>query len=158
MKTLILAFFALLASLAPSLGEPALVAPVAQTISREDLRKTVAHIQKLAREQQAELDAAKLENQNIQSQLEISRVTQISAQSSADILQVEVNEITNDRNNQAQLKDSALTEASKFKDLYHVANGKLWKYRAFAICLFSLAVIWLLFKFTSLGTVVRNLI
>ncbi len=82
--------------------------PAEDTISSEDLKATVAHIQSLAREQQAELDKATAENKAISNELTL-------ANKNTDTLQKQVNQVTDDRNLQAKLKDDALNQLDILK-------------------------------------------
>lgn len=130
MKRLLLSL-CLMASLAfgaPKTATPApallpLPLPVKeQTISNDDLKKTLEHIIDLAKQEQGELDATKTENDNIKKQNLVIQDENVQTKQAlltatnahqealqrADQLQKQVTDLTNDRNNQAKLKDAAL--------------------------------------------------
>lgn len=103
---------------APKKPLPKIEIPVVQAepeITQEDLFKTVEHIQRLAKEQQKELDAAKAENEKIKNELGLASIAHSQAQKEADELQIKVNKVTDDRNLQAKLKDAALDKIDVLK-------------------------------------------
>lgn len=126
-----------------------------QVISKEDLRKTIEHIQQLARAQQEELDQAKLENERIQKDLNDAKVAHREALTNAAVLQQEVNVVTDDRNKQAAEKDKALTDRDYWKQKHSEAVKKLWWWRIWAGGAIGLSgiliILGLLGKFTTWG-------
>lgn len=138
--------------------KPAPVARVVtqtQTITKEDLRKTVEHIQRLARAQQDELDKANTENERIQRELNEAKTAHRQALTDATVLQQDVNRVTDDRNKQAAEKDQALTDRDYWKNKHGEAVKKLWWWRIWAggaiFLSVGLIVMGLLGKFTTWG-------
>lgn len=66
----------------------------AQTVTREDLRRTVVHMQQLAREMQSELDAATVAKLALSNQITALEATLSEAQARADTLQAQLDEQT----------------------------------------------------------------
>lgn len=111
MKSLLIFLF-----LIPLLGFSAQkVTPKSSEFSLENLRLTLIHTQKLVGEQQAALDEAKVETGLLRENLNISHEALISSQGKTDALQIEINKVTDDRNNQATLKDQALNKVEELK-------------------------------------------
>lgn len=138
--------------------KPAPVARVVtqtQTITKEDLRKTVEHIQRLARQQQDELDKANLENERIRQELGATKASHQQALTNGEVLQQQVNVVTDDRNKQAAEKDQALTDRDYWKTKHGEAVKKLWWWRIWAggaiFLSVGLIVMGLLGKFTTWG-------
>ncbi len=126
-----------------------------QTITKEDLRKTVEHIQQLARAQQAELDKANVENEKIRQELGDAKTAHQQALTNGEVLQQQVNSVTDDRNKQAAEKDQALTDRDYWKQKHKEAVAKLWWWRIWAGGAIGLSgiliVMGLLGKFTTWG-------
>ncbi len=135
--------------------------PVARVVSqptaitKEDLRKTVEHIQRLARAQQEELDKANLENERIRAELGNAQVAHREALTNGEVLQQQVNVVTDDRNKQAAEKDQALADRDYWKVKHGEAVKKLWWWRIWAggaiFVGVGLIILGLLGKFTTWG-------
>lgn len=139
---------------------PKIVDSVSESIiSKEDIRKTIEHIQRIAHEQQNELEKATIENNRIKSELTLAKVSQEEAQQSADSLQKEVNDLTDDRNTQAKLKNAALTDRDYWKKKDGEAIGLLWKWRfiSFGLILLIAGYIYLK-KFSPFGPIISKFI
>jgi hypothetical protein len=98
-------------------------------LSKEDLKKYVEGIQRLAKEQQIELDNAKRENDSIKEELGEAKQSHREALTSAQVLQQEVNVLTNDRNNLAIAKEKAEAEKDYWHKKHEEAVSKLWWWR-----------------------------
>ncbi len=140
MKKLLISccLFPILCFAAPKKIAPPVKAPIVEVapepeVSLDDLYKTVEHIQKLAKEQQIELDKAKTENESIKTDLEVATQEYTRAQNDADTLQVQVNKVTDDRNEQARQKDAALDKVDAQKKEITKLTAEIHKLK-FIIC------------------------
>lgn len=112
-----------------------------QPISKEDLRKTLEHIQRLA--QDSELRAITAEDNTVQVQRKLD-----DANRSLGGLQVEVTKLADDRD--AQAKQAAYWEQKHKEAVKKLWWWRLWAGGALALGIGLLAVM-LLTKFTSWG-------
>ena len=94
-------------------------------ITESDLYKTLQHAQEIVHLQAVDLEAAKEENKVVKEELEKAHSANSAAQSNADSLQVKVNEVTDSRNQEASLKDSALDKVDAQKGEISKLNLKV---------------------------------
>lgn len=123
---------------------PALPANPEPTITREDLRRTVEHMQRLAREQQTLLDTARAENERVKVELASAQQSHAAAQKNADTLQREVNDVTRERNKFAE-------DRAYWKQKHGEAVAKLWKWRIAGGLGVALTLFVLVARFTTWG-------
>ncbi|CAN5327161.1 hypothetical protein BH09VER1_BH09VER1_48980 [soil metagenome] len=124
----------------------------AQTVTREDLKKTVAHMQSLAHELQGDLDAATAAKEALATQLGQAEILLADSQSRADDLQAQIDE---QARLQAERLNSALAATAKAEkerdlakaDLVHVL-GRYHFLKLLGAGLFAVIVFLLVWKFS----------
>lgn len=124
----------------------------AQTVTREDLRKTVVHMQQLARELQGDLDAATAGKLALAAQLSKADAALQEAGSRADALQAQIDE---QAKLQAERLNTALAAAARAEqqrdrakaDLAHVL-GKYHFLKLLGASLLAALVFLLVWRFS----------
>lgn len=120
----------------------------AQEISKEDIRKTVEHMQQLAKESEAKSDSLQKENDALAKELTKAATELDAAQLERANKQKEVDAMTEDRNKQADL-------AKYWSDKQKEAVKKLWWWRIWGWSAIILGILiitgGLILKFTKWG-------
>ena len=98
-----------------------------------ELKKTVEHIQKISKDQQRDLDQTRVANQQVRAELATSKKALSDSAMALYALQKEIQRVTDDRNEQAQLKDAALDRVDKEKKRADEAIAKYHKLKLY-IC------------------------
>lgn len=124
-----------------------------QEITKEDIRKTVEHMQQLAKDSEARADNLQKENDALAMELTDTATELAAAQLERVLKQKEVDAITEDRNKQADL-------AKYWSDKQKEAVKKLWWWRIWGWSAIILGVLiiagGLILKFTKWGAGVTS--